>query len=254
MKKLIALLVSVVLVLTLTISASATEFVPSIENKGAPELVVIDRIDGKDVVGFITGPDGNRITTEYLDCLLVSSLQEALTDPNIPQEIKDELKKVYEELRKEGNDLSTLVPGLDQFVKDNWDSSKTANDLVVKDLFNIHDLCGDISKFLPQDGSTLDLTFDIGVGKNVFVAAMVYVDGQWQPVPSVVNNGDGTITVTFDKLCPVAFMVPSSQLNSSTTSPTTGDLTPVYVWGGIMLASIIAMAALLIYRSKKVKA
>lgn len=254
MKKLIALLVSVVLVFTLAVSASAVEFVPSIENKGAPELVVIDRIDGKDVVGFITGPDGNRLSTEYLDCLKVSSLLEALTDPNLKQEIKDELKKVYEELSKSDTKLSDVCEGLDKFVKDKWNKDKTANDLVVKDLFHINDLCGDISKFLPEEGSTLDLTFDLGIGKNVFVAAMVFADGKWQPVSDVVNNGDGTITVTFDKICPVAFMVPSSQLNSSTTSPTTGDMTPVFVWGGVMLASIVMMAALLIYRSKKVKA
>lgn len=254
MKKLIALLVSVVLVLTLTISASAADFVPSIENKGAPELVVIDRINDKDVVGFITGPDGNKLSTEYLDCLKLYSLQQILTDPNVQQAIKDEVKKVYDELSKEGANLSTIVPELDKYVKDKWNDSKTANDLVVKDLFYVEDLCDDIGNFLPTNSATLNLTFKAGVPQNAFVAAMVYVNGKWQPAPNVVNNGDGTITVTFDKLCPVAFLVPSSQLNSSTTSPTTGDTTPVYVWGGIMLASIVAMAALVIYRNKKVKA
>lgn len=254
MKKLIALLVSVVLVLTLTVSASAVEFVPSIENKGAPELVVIDRINGKDVVGFITGPDGNRLSTELLECLVISSLKDALTDSDLTQEIKDELKKIYEELSNPETSLSDIVKGLDEYIKKNWDDTKTGDDLVVKDLFHIKDLCGDISKFLPEPGSTLDLTFDIGVGKNVFVSAMVYSDGQWQVVPGVVNNGDGTITVTFDKICPVAFLVPSSQINSSTTSPTTGDMTPVFVWGGIMVACMAAIAILLVYRSKKLKA
>ena len=34
-----------------------------------------------------------------------------------------------------------------------------------------------------------------------------WVDGQWVMADKVVNNGDGTVTVTMSKLCPVAVFV-----------------------------------------------
>lgn len=250
MKRMITLALAVVLMLTITISATATEFVPSITNKGAPELVVIDQLNGKDVVGSITDADGNKLSTEYLDCLDITSIQDALNDPDVPQDIKDELLKVYEELSNPSSKISMVCPAIDEFVKKNWGADKSADDLVIKDLFDITDMCDEIKTHL-VNGAVLDLTFDLGIAPNVFFAAMVYVDGKWQPVADVVNNGDGTVTVKFDKICPVAFMVPGSQLNSSVVSPTTGDYTSVVIWGSVLLVSLVAVAVVLIYRRKR---
>ena len=48
-------------------------------------------------------------------------------------------------------------------------------------------------KLMEQEGYTLELTFDLGVGANVDVVVMSYVDGRWVEVKAV-NNGDGTVT------------------------------------------------------------
>ncbi len=249
MKKLLTLILSIVLMLTITVSASAADFVESITNKGAPELVVIDRLNGKDVVGFITGPDGNRLSTEFLECLIITSVSEAATDPDIPDDAKDELLKVYEELNKPGTKLSDVCPALNDIVKEKWDKDKTADDLVIKDLFDVTDYCDDIPEHL-KDGAILDLTFDLGIGKDVFITAMVYVDGKWQPVVDCINNGDGTVTVKFDKICPVAFLVPGSGVNLSTVSPTTSDASSIIMWSAAMLVSLVAIISLVIYRRK----
>ncbi len=249
MKRLLTLALAIILMLTITFSASAAEFVESVTNKGAPELVVIDIVDGKEVVGYITGPDGEKLSTEYLECLIITSIAEAATDPDIPDDARETLMDVYEELNKPGTKISDLCPELDDIVKKMLGEDKTADDLVVKDLFDITDYCEDIKDHL-KDGAILDLTFDLGIASGSFITAMVYVDGKWQPVVDCINNGDGTVTVKFDKICPVAFLVPSSGENLSTVSPTTSDASGVIMYSTILVLALGAIVALVVYRRK----
>lgn len=250
MKRLLTLALAIVLMLTLTLSATAAEFVESVTNKGAPELVIIDYVDGKPVVGFVTDADGNKLSTEFLDCLIITSIAEAATDPDIPEDAKETLIKAYEELTEGGKKLSEVCPELEDIVKEKWGKDKSADDLVIKDFFDITDVCDDIETYLPQHGATLELTFDLGIGNGVFITAMVYVDGKWQPVVDCVNNGDGTVTVTFDKICPVAFLVPGDGVNLSTVSPTTADTSNIVIWSSVMLFALVAIAALFVYRRR----
>ncbi len=248
MKKLLTLVMAILMVLAITISATAATFVPSIENKGAPELIVIDQLNGKDVVGFITNSDGEKVTTEFIDCFIITSIAEAETSTEIPEEAKDILLKVYGELL-EGDKLSEACPELNDIVKEKWDKDKNADDLVVKDLFDISGECTDIKEHLNGD-NILELTFKVGVDADTFITAMVYVDGKWVPVIDCINNGDGTVTVQFDKICPVAFLVPGTTTNSSTVSPATSDVSGVILWGSVMFVSLAAVVAIVIYRRR----
>ncbi|MBQ8859964.1 MAG: hypothetical protein IJ015_01335 [Ruminococcus sp.] len=248
MKRLLAIVLSIVMVLTLTVSVSAAEFVPSITNKGAPQLVVIDIVDGKEVVGYITDADGNQLSTEYLDCLIISSITEALNGEKLPEGVKEQLLKVYDEFVN-GAKLSEVCPDLIEIVKDKWSKDKTPDDLVIKDLFDVTDYCEDIPTHL-KDGTVLDLTFDLGIGSGTFITAMVYVDGKWVPVKDCINNGDGTVTVKFTEICPVAFLVPGSGQNMDVVSPITADTSSIFAWGAVMLVSLAAIIALVIYRRK----
>ena len=72
MKKVLSLVMAFVLALTITISATAATFVPSIENKGAPELIILDETDEGFVVGYITDKNGDKLTTEYLECFIIT--------------------------------------------------------------------------------------------------------------------------------------------------------------------------------------
>lgn len=248
MKRLLTLILAVIMILAVTVSASAAQFVPSITNKGAPELVVIDIVDGKEVVGFITGPNGEKLSTEYLDCLIISSITEALNDADLPSGVKDALLKVYNEF-KDGAKLSEVCPALEDIVKEKWGKDKNVDDLVIKDLFDVTDYCDDIPEHL-KEGAVLDLTFDLGIASGTFIAAMVYVDGEWVPVKDCINNGDGTVTVKFTEICPVAFLVPGSGQNMNVVSPITSDTSGIILWGAVMVVSLGAIFALLVYRRK----
>lgn len=253
MKRIFTLVIAIVLMLTLTLSATAAEFVESVTNKGAPQLVVIDQLNGKDVVGFITDADGNQLSAEFIECLIITSVAEAETDPDIPEDAKKLLLDLYKQMTADDAKLSELCPALDELVKEQLGEDASADDLVVKDFFDITDICDEIATFLPQHGATLDLTFEVGIGANEYIVAMVYVDGEWVPAVSTTNNGDGTVTVVFDKICPVAFLVPGSGSNFSTVSPTTSDMSDAILWSFVMLCSLVTIVALVIYR-RKVKA
>lgn len=248
MKKIITAVLAIIMALTITVSVSAAQFVESITNKGAPQLIVIDQLNGKDVVGFITNPDGEKVTTEFLDCFIITSVADAKTDDKIPADAKDILLKVYGELL-EGDKLSEVCPELNDIVKEKWDKDKDADDLVIKDLFDISGECTDIKDHINGE-NILELTFKVGVDADTFITAMVYVDGKWVPVVDCINNGDGTVTVQFDKICPVAFLVPGTTTNSSTVSPATSDVSGVILWGSVMFVSLAAAVAIVIFRRK----
>ena len=250
MKRLLTLALAIILMLTLTVSASAAQFVESITNKGAPELIIKEQIDGKDVVGVITDPEGEQVSPVYLECFEIFAVADALNNADIPADAKDDLKKVYDELSKSDTKISDVCPDLNDIVKKDWSKDMTADELVVKDLFYIKRNCThDLHKL--ENGNTVDLTFKVSIDNGVFITAMVYVDGKWVPVNNCVNNGDGTVTVTFSQICPVAFLVPGNSIvDGDTVSPATSDVSGVITWSIVMAASLAVIAFLVIYRRR----
>ena len=65
----------------------------------------------------------------------------------------------------------------------------------------------DEAEELKKEGVTVTITFKIGVGEDAEVAVYSYVDGEWLEAVKVTNNGDGSVTVEFEDICPVAFAV-----------------------------------------------
>ncbi len=248
MKRLLTLALALILMITITVSASAVTFVESITNKGAPELVVIDQIEGEDVVGFITTPDGEILNPEFEDCFDIYSMQDVINNKT-PDDVKDEMNEAFDGLSEKDANLSDLCPGLDEVVKEKWGPDKSADDLVVRDFFYIDENCDEFQDAF-KNGNTIDLTFRVNIPAGTFITAMVYIDGKWVPVENCVNNGDGTVTVTFSQICPVAFLVPGTTMGSDTVSPATSDVSGAITWGVVMVASLAAIAFLVIYRRK----
>lgn len=225
MKKAISLIITLVLCMSLAISAFAAEntFVPSITYKDGPDIASAE-MDGDDVS----------------KCLIVTTLKEAeekTTD--ITQEERDTLQQVYDDLK----DGKTKLP--------------TDEDYVIRELIDLsfkHDDCREIEEHghkdqkLKEEGVTLTADFDLGVGKNDEVQVFVYIDGKWQPIESVKNNGDGTITCVFEDICPVAFAVKQAQ---TVVPPKTGDTTNVALWVGLLAVSAAALVVLFISFKKK---
>ena len=180
MKKITAIFITAIMMLTLAMPAFATDFVDSVTGQPAPGVEDVTIVDENDNVVEDKGKSGIRITP----------ISEADT---LPDEDRKELEDVFKGLSDGTMDLPEEVE--DAF----------GDDAVVKDLFDVTP-DEDVAAAM-EDGNKVKFTLDAGVnpGEDVMVAA--WVDGQWVMADKVVNNGDGTVTVTMSKLCPVAVFV-----------------------------------------------
>lgn len=113
---------------------------------------------------------------------------------------------------------------------------------VVSDVFDVQ-VKGDCDEFY-KDGK-LVMTFDIGAVPGDTVYAKVKNDGAWSDVAGVVNNGDGTVTVTFDKVGPVAFMVKASD---TVKAPATGASSFAALYA---LAAVLGLGAVAFFADSK---
>ena len=185
MKRIINIIMVLCLVVSMAVSVSATEFVPSIEIKDAPELVPVGEQDGEAVFGYVTDKDGNKIYTVVAGDILITPISEVDTSKYISKEAADLLKETYAELLKSPNRF-----GHDKVVRELVDISTSAK----------------LAEALEGEGTTLTLTFDLHLDKGAKIWIQALLDGRWETV-EVVNNGDGTVTATFEAFCPVVFLV-----------------------------------------------
>lgn len=232
MKKLICLLAVLALCLSMGIPAFAAEndFVPSIGYKDGPGIKEAEMGD-KDVT----------------DCLIVTTIKEAedkVTD--ITQYDRDLLLDVYDKLMK---DEMTLPLENDYVIRDLVDVSYKYNDCRTAEGH------GNKPEELKAPGKTVTIIFDMGLDKDEKLIVMTYIEnpkartteGTWVPVESVVNNGDGTLTVVFEDICPVAFV---TELPDSAP---TGDSArgPLGLFIGLMVLSAAAIVVLICLKGKK---
>ncbi len=230
MKKIICCLCAIVMCLGMSFSvfAAGADFVPSISYKDGPDIQE----------GILDGDDVG-------DCLVITSIKQAnekTTD--ITQETRDELLEVYEKL----SDGSMTLPLKDDYVIRELVDVSFKYESCVSDPEN-H---GNKPEELKKPGVTLTVKFDLGVAAGTNVVVMTYIDGKWQEIKSVVNNGDGTVTCVFEDICPVVFAVKQNQ-NTPTTPPQTGDTVGqyLYLWIGVMVLSAAALVTLVVVASKK---
>ncbi len=222
-------ILSLVLVLALCLSMAATVLaadnkVPSIDNKNAPEIV-------GEAVLVENGVDLEVVPSDHL---VITSLNDSAPD--------SELAKLNDALGKGEEKIPYDKLGLD------------GNKMEIRDLFDATLVCTEENSHkdkLARDEIDIRMTLDNGVGKKAEVAVFAYVDGQWIVATSAVNNGDGTITVVLEELCPIAICV-----SGQTPPPATGDANrnTVVIYGVILGVSLVAMIVLfVVYRKKNAK-
>lgn len=243
MKRILSILLILTTLAAFSFNAMAVEFTVSVENKGAPEIVDTEEN------GLYDG-DGDLVHDLEEDCVDVISIGESVESNNLSEEEKKLLKDLFEELSDSDTSLSVICPELDEIVKDRLGDDWNADDLVIRDFFTVKELCDELKEH-KKDG-TIKITFDLGIGSDEFITAMVYIDGKWQVVP-VVNNGDGTVTVTFTELGPVAFLVPGDSDSGSSYAPATGDTdySHLIFWGCLMVAALVAITVIVCTSKKK---
>lgn len=235
MKRVIVCITVLVMLLSLCVPAMAADFTPSVNNKPAPEIVPTPGGDGQPAIGILRDQNNQIVGYVYEECLVITPVSQVDQSTTIPQASKDLLKDIYNKLT---NGQMTLP-------YESVNPNMNPGNMVIRDLFDASWLCGDHPEVLSRPGTTLQLTFDLGVAPGTEVVTMTYVNGQWVPVVSTVNNGDGTVTCVFEEICPIAFSVRSNV----TESEPTADLS-MLPWLIIALCAVAALVVVtVIYRN-----
>lgn len=224
MKKLICLLAVLALCLSMGIPAFAAknDFVPSIGYKDGPGI-----------------KDAEMGDEDVDDCIIVTTIKEAEDkSTDISQEDRDLLLEVYEELTE--GDMTLPVEGKHE-IRDLVDVSFEYEDCRQQEDH------GDKPGQLKEEGVTVTITFEMGIDPDEVIEVYVYIDGQWVAVKNVTNNGDGTLTVEFEDICPVAFVTKLPD------SAPTGDSArgPLGLFIGLMVLSAAAIVVLICLKGKK---
>lgn len=272
MKKMLSIVLVLVLCLALTCPVFAVDdtFVPSIGYKPAPELAPAETEDGP-TVGYAYDEDGNVIgSVLYVDdkitvtaahpegvaedhvCLIITPLSEAETSTEIPDAAKDLLLQIYDQLVSNGMKLFGECEGLNEFVAERLGEGITAEDLVVRDLFDVSVLCDELEEYLEPDGTTICLDFDMNLPQDTFVAVVAYKGGQWRMIENVEVGVKGNVVcTTYENFCPVAVLTLAEE--DAAATPYTGDTagTNVMVWGCVMAASLAAILVLFLIQRKR---
>lgn len=229
-KRIVSLVLAVVLSLAMVVPAMASEnFVASVPAKDHPEIDYVVGPDGKEYIGTVSEEDD---VIDYVPepCLVITSIAQADVSTEIPDDARALLKEVYAKLM----DGSMTLP-YDQYGLTDTDT------LVIRDLFDATWLCGEHPEMIEPDGIYLNLRFDIGIEAGTPIYVFQYKNGEWNKIVAAVNNGDGTVSCTFENLCPIAFVVDT---NDYVPPIKTGDnVGNLGLWFGLLIASGVALVA-----------
>lgn len=230
MRKIICMLMAVLLCMSVAIPAFAAEvdFVPSIEYKDGPTM------GGAELGGV-----------DITNCLIITTIEAAINGTtDISPEERALLLELYQKL-SDPSDPMKLPLDYEYSILELIDISFKFDDCVNKDDH------GDKEGQLGDDNK-VSVTLDVDLPEDANVQIHVYVDGEWKPIVDFVDNGDGTITVNFDNLGPVAISVREGYTENP---PQTGDQmgNNIVLWVALMGLSAVALVAVIVLSKRKVR-
>ena len=207
MKKLVNFLLTSIFILSCFVTVFASGYLPSVSYEETPPIVVIEKENGNEVIGYVENAEGEQVSKEYDYSILVTPVADAVNSTSkLSEEEEKLLVETYQALSAEEAKLSEIIPELNEIAKAALGANATADDFVVRELFSISIISEELNKRLDIDGNTLTLTFKIDLADDEFLTVLTYKDGKWEEAKEVINNHDGTVTVKFDHFCPVLFL------------------------------------------------
>lgn len=232
MKKIMSAILALVMVLSMSamvFAATDDTFVPSITYKGAPEVVVAQFVE----------KDKTELVPSH--CLVITPVAKAHDEMDRLPEAMTLLLDVYNKLNNGTMELPASAlkkAGLEP------------QSAIIRDLVDITWICEETPSHLERladDEAALKITFKMkGLEADDPICVLAYKNEQWAPIAEVVNNGNGTITCTFEHLCPVAFVVGPEGM------PETGVAvdSELILWACVLVASTAALAVVVLKRRK----
>ena len=248
MKKAICLfcVLAALLVWSSPVFATSNGMVPSVTYKETPPVITVELKVPQEVLESVDiSPElkekiesGDETFQQVDNCLVITSVIQAETKAtDISQETRDVLLEVYEALSEgamvhledlldqmnisQPTDETTptageTTPSDGETTPSNVEEKKDYVVLQLVDISFQQAACKDCDHMhdeaLNLEGVEVSVIVDLGVSPDAEVKAVCFKNDKWNPVKSVVNNGDGTVTCVFDHFCPVAFCVEASEV------------------------------------------
>lgn len=206
MRKFICAVLAFVLCVSLALPAFAA-FTPSVAVKTGVEIVPVKADGGEEVKAVITTGNKETVNVEE-DCLLLTSVADANKKNSELEKLDKEAHSLLLEVYKDLESGKMEIPYADFDLK--------ADKMVIRDLLDATFVCAgkaenDHDALLAEDEASMKVTVELGVAKKDKVHVFVYTenaDGEMEWVEiETVNNGDGTVTVTFTTLGVVAICI-----------------------------------------------
>jgi len=220
MKRILSMIAALIMCFAAVASVvSAEDFVPSITYKDGPDV-----------------EDAVMKEEQMENCIVVTSILAAKNKTtDIYQEARDLLLDTYNKL---GNNSMSLPIPEQYVVRELVDVSFKKTPCVEGG----HDHEDELAK--PDVDIIID--FKLGVKATTKVEVVHYHEGKWEPVKSVKNNGDGTVTVAMEHFCPVAFCVdPVDESGPAQTGDQAGN--DMIIWIVLLAVSLVVNLGLLVY-------
>ena len=246
MKRAVCLLTILMLCMCMVVPVCAAEedgFVPSIVYKPEPEIIPVVGEDQQEHIAVIQDEAGESV--QYVDegCLDVTPIAQIWDDKEeTPEDVKELLQTVYTGL----NDGTLAIA----YEKHN--AGLDASKMVIRDLFDARFYCQDCPKALEPEGAVMELTFDLGVvaDAEIYVQTFDEETQEWSPIVKTVNNGDGTVTCTFEHLCAIAFSMPIVSDEAPAEVSSSPNVMP---WIVMLIVAAAACVAVVVVKNKKAK-
>lgn len=218
MKKVLACILSLILVVALSVSVMATGFVKSPVLNDAPEIkgfeTEVDHTCGYDLA-----------ITPYED------------RADLADEAKQEIETAYEDI-KANADLTKMVADLAKVAED---KKIEKENLAVSQLFDISE--EECAEHADHGTVTIHLTADL---KN-FVALLHKTDAGWVVVSSATLVDAETLKFSVDELSPFAIVVDATEESNVST----GDNANLALYISLMAVSAVALVVVVVLMKKK---
>lgn len=184
MKKIVAIFLSVVLLLTLACPVFATEsiFIPSNGTE-----VLRAEMAGEDVK----------------ECVVVTSIPHAKDQStDITQAARDLLVEVYDALSDGSMELP--VDGAFRYIE--LADVSFAEMACIQDEEHENDEEKTKHEILHETDASLTVEFKLEIVPEGELLVLAYIDEEWEFVENVTDKGNGEVVVVFEEICPVVFI------------------------------------------------
>lgn len=223
MKKVLAICLMMVMVLSVSVSVFAApgKFVSSPSGNPAPIVIDFDPSNEKCTAKLVITPYGDRDELPYALRAMIESAYKDIEN--------------YKDLTRLNADLAKLAAN----------KNIEGKNLAVSDLFDIHVVGCDYH----DEHVGFDVTLDADT-LNRFVALLhMNKNGAWELVADakVINNGDH-LAFSVDSFSPFAIVVDTTK--GAASAPDTSDNSMIYVYAIIMAVSAVAIIAIAVIRKK----